>query len=250
MLTDRQLRAVRYYIGDVSGIDPFWGDGKAYVALNALFFPGIETEKNRAGEGKYLNPAILEDTDRLTELLSDLLSAFNRHKGAVLTTYRVERYADYRYIEERKSTVSFTSTSTAGFLSSYTDRKEIVLMSFNIFPDVPCLDISSELPYYAKEEEAEILLPPGLELEISEVELSQDELTMKDSDGKPPLLSVSVVPFTKTKAVTAATSLPAGGNEAGIRVYKALNSHSSPGIEDIRLFSEWKSAFTSSLLSR
>ena len=77
MLTDRQLRAVRYYIGDVSGIDPFWGDGKAYVALNALFFPGIETEKNRAKEGKYLNPAILEDTDRLTELLSDLLSAFN-----------------------------------------------------------------------------------------------------------------------------------------------------------------------------
>ena len=64
-LRDAQLRAVKWYIGDVEGDDPFWGDPKAYVTLNSLFFPGTATEEARAAEGKPLNPEILRDEERL-----------------------------------------------------------------------------------------------------------------------------------------------------------------------------------------
>jgi len=251
MLTDGQLRAVRYYIGDVSGNDAFWGDGRAYVGLNALFFPGIGTEKLRAAEGKFLNPALLEDTDRLTKLLTDLLSSFRRDMVAKsVTTCRVERSADYRFMEEQGKTISFTSTSTAGFLRSYTDRRGIVLMRFSLSPDTPCLDVSKVLPYYAKPEEAEILLPPGLDLVIREIPLAPEELSMTDSDGLPPQLSVMVIPRQGEPQESAPVLLPSGGSQAGMRVYKALNEGRTPSHEDIVLFSEWKAAFRNMLLGQ
>ena len=37
------IRAIRFYEGDTHGDDPFWGDPKGYCTLNALLFPGIET---------------------------------------------------------------------------------------------------------------------------------------------------------------------------------------------------------------
>ncbi|MBO4919619.1 MAG: hypothetical protein J5365_05625 [Erysipelotrichaceae bacterium] len=49
-MNEKQLKAIRYYEGDVSGDDPFWSDPKAYVTLNSLFFEGIEAERRRARE--------------------------------------------------------------------------------------------------------------------------------------------------------------------------------------------------------
>ncbi|HOR21450.1 MAG TPA: hypothetical protein PLY43_01865, partial [Ruminococcus sp.] len=79
MLTSDQLRAVRYYIGDVSGNDPFWSQPKAYLVLNSLLFPGIETEKARAAEGKLLDPELLSDTGRLLKVYRELFSAFRQN---------------------------------------------------------------------------------------------------------------------------------------------------------------------------
>ena len=66
MLNEKEIRALRFYIGDVSGSDPFFSDPKAYVVLNSLFFPDISSERARAAEGKLLNPAIIADTERLS----------------------------------------------------------------------------------------------------------------------------------------------------------------------------------------
>ena len=73
MLNEKEIRALRFYIGDVSGSDPFFSDPKAYVVLNSLFFPDISSERARAAEGKLLNPAIIADTERLTGFFSDPL---------------------------------------------------------------------------------------------------------------------------------------------------------------------------------
>ena len=40
--TENEIKAIKFYRGDVSGGDSFYGDGKAYVTLNSLFF-----EKNK-----------------------------------------------------------------------------------------------------------------------------------------------------------------------------------------------------------
>ena len=65
-----ELRALRWYEGDVTGNDPLWADSKAYVTLNAIFFDGIENEMIKAKENKHLNPALLS---RWQELLHSSL---------------------------------------------------------------------------------------------------------------------------------------------------------------------------------
>ena len=177
MLNASEISAVKYYIGDVQGDDPFWSDGKAYLVLNSLFYPDIVTEQARTAEGKRLNPVILEDVPRLLSVLSNLFSASEYGRSApAQIAYRVERYSDYLINAEAGKTISFTSTSTAGFLNDYRDRKGIALMKFHIPEGTPCIPVENALDYYAKSAEQEILLPPWLQLQFTECELSAEEL--------------------------------------------------------------------------
>ena len=168
-LTERQQAAVRYYEGDVSGTDPFWSDPKAYCTLNALLYPGLSTEKARAAEGKRLNSAFLEDPERLLSLCARLFEACEAMKTETAAeTWRVERMADFAICRELGHTVSFTSTSRAGFLDAYADRRGIALMHFVIPAGTPCIDLAAALDRYAKEEEAELTLPPFVSLRFTE----------------------------------------------------------------------------------
>jgi len=243
-LSEREKAALRYYIGDVSGSDPFWSDPKAYVVLNALFFPGIATERARAAEGKRLNPAILDDTDRLTELFSTLFSAF-RHSAAETErhSFRVERESDFQLCQAAGAALSFTSTSKAGFLSEYRDRLGIALMRFTLPVGTLCIDVAEALDFYAKPEEAEILIPPFSELSITALPLTDSEKLILDSAGAPPVRSCEV----KVGGIRRAgetVKLPDGGAKAGQRVFAAFNVGKEPAKEDTVLFSEWKRAYT------
>jgi hypothetical protein len=237
-LTAAQRRAVRWYIGDVSGSDPFWGDPKAYVTLNALFFPGIRTERARAAEGKLLNPALLEDEERLMNAVQDLLSAFRPLENAV-TACRVERYADFREMQLDGSCISFTSTSTAGFLDAYRDRTGIALMRFDLPAGTPCIPMAQALPDYAKADEAEILLPPALPLHIAEIPITPEQLSITDANGDPPVISVKAVPA----GLPQRDPLPPpddAGRLAGIRVLTALMNGDEPDDSDAVDYTAWK----------
>lgn len=193
ILNEREKKALEFYIGTVSGNDPFWSDPKAYVVINALFFPDAMAERARAAEGKYLNPEIISNPDRLSSFFADMFSVFEKCRAEKdYTVYRVERYCDYCIMRERSATVSFTSTSTAGFLSEYRDRKGIVLMKFDIPKGTNCIDMAEVLDAYGKADEEEILLPPDMKLEITECEVSEEEMAVTDSDNKPPVLSCTV----------------------------------------------------------
>lgn len=245
MITEKELYALRYYTGDTSGTDPFWGDPKAYVVLNSLFFPGTATEESRAAEGKYLNPAIIEDTARLAGLLADLLSVFRKcrnEKG--MTTYRVERYTDYQLMKSRGKTISFTSTSTAGFLDTYRDRRGIALMKFTIPENTPCIDMKSVLPYYAKADEAEVLLPPGMNLRIDEKAPYGIMKDITDANGAPPILYSEVITKEYAPCSRDAVIPDSKGAAAGKRVYSALNNGKVPDKSDTEQYILWKKSLT------
>lgn len=241
MLTPEELSAIRWYIGDTEGHHPVLGDPKAYVVINALFYPDIRTERARALEGKRLNPAILSDPVWLKQTLTALLSAC--HKCAITetrTVYRVERATDYEICRQRSETIGFTSTSTAGFLPAYTDRKGIVLLTYTLPAGTPCIPMQDVLPHYAKAEEAEILLPPGLHLTLTEQQPSPAELCILDADGAPPVCSVHAIP-SELHAVLPAMQCPDGA-AAGQRVFSALMKGDEPDTTDVETYCEWKAA--------
>ncbi len=245
-LSTAQLRAVRWYIGDVEGNDPFWGDPKAYVTLNSLFFPGIAAEQARVREGKRLNPSILSDETRLFETMQDLLSAFCPLEQR-LRTYRIERYCDFLQMRECGRTLSFTSTSTAGFLPAYQDREGIILMRLELVPGTLCLPMAQVLPYYAKADEAEVLLPPGMLLSFRELLRTPDELRILDAKGDPPVMSV----LARMNGLAKPGELPYMPlDRMGERVLTALSTRKIPEEGDLIRYQQWKQAFAAWIARR
>ncbi len=242
-LTNDEKNALRFYIGDVSGYDKFYGDPKAYVTLNSLFFPNIYTEKARADEGKFLNQAIIADIPRLFDFFRSLFSAFSKNLiNKAIDVYRVERMSDFLLCRQNSATISLTSTSTSGFLNSYRDRRGIALLKFKLPVGINCIDIAKTLDKYSKPEEAEILLPPFMSVNIKEKKLSESELKITDIDNMPPEILCEIKPVGISVCDVKIPRLPIGGELAGQRIYAALNSHTIPIEEDIALYSEWKNA--------
>ncbi|MDE6427244.1 MAG: hypothetical protein K2K89_14070 [Ruminococcus sp.] len=239
-LNNREKLWLKYYIADVSGNDPFWSEPKAYLVLNSLFYDSIETEISRTKEGKFLNPAILDDVDRLLDFYDNMFSAFRKcHADGNITTYRVERYNDFQPIRKINRTISFTSTSTGGFLDAYRDRKGITLIKFSIPENVPCIDVAEALDFYAKPEEKEVLLPPFMKLDLTKITLTEKELSITDSDGKSPVNSYKAVcsPVNTKERIG---NISRDGAEAGQRIYNALNNGLNPSESDIETYTQWK----------
>ncbi|MDE5768820.1 MAG: hypothetical protein K2H82_05485, partial [Oscillospiraceae bacterium] len=188
-LTSKEILAVKFYIGDCAGEEchPFWGDSKAYLVLNSLFFDGIRTERARIAEGKFLNPEIVADRERLKNLLRDLLSVFRKSCNLEwLTVCRVERFQDFQAMQQAGRTISFTSTSQSGFLDAYRDRAGIALLHMEIPPRTPCISMQEFFgDAYAKPEESEILLPPFLNLHFEKISLTDSEKQILDSEQNP-----------------------------------------------------------------
>ncbi len=243
-LNNREKLWLKYYIGDVSGNDGFWSEPKAYLVLNSLFYDGIETEISRTKEGKFLNPAILDDVDRLLDFYDNMFSAFYKCRAERdIITYRVERYHDFLPIWNTNHTVSFTSTSAGGFLDRYRDRKEITLIKFFIPESVSCINIAEVLDFYAKPDEAEILLPPFMYLDLTQTVPTEKEMQITDSAGKSPEDSCIAICNCWNDVKERTGSLSADGAKAGQRVYEALNNGRIPVAEDVKIYTEWKRDF-------
>lgn len=239
-LNNQEKSWLKYYIGDVSGSDPFWSEPKAYLVLNSLLYDGLETEISRTKEGKFLNPAILDDVDRLLDFYDNMFSAFRKCRAyGNISTYRVERCSDFLPVRKTNRTVSFTSTSTGGFLDSYRDRKGITLIKFFIPENVSCINVAEVLDFYAKPDEKEVLLPPFMRLEIAETEISEAELKITDSDGKSPVNSYKAV-CCPVNIKERAGNISRDGAYAGQRIYNALNNGEFPAESDIETYTQWK----------
>ena len=190
MLTPDELRAVKFYEGDIpecDSSDPFWGDTHAYVTLNALLYDDLATEYTRVREGKQLNPEMLRDRNRLRALYAALHSAAEKGAGTrSMTGYRVERARDFQVCLQKGMTCAFTSTSIDGFLPAYGDKQEIVLLTYHVPAGVPRIVFSEMLDSYRKSSENEMLLPPFLRFSVRERPLSDADCTITDLNDEPP----------------------------------------------------------------
>lgn len=242
--TEQEIRAVKYYIGDCAGLeqDDFWSDTKAYNVLNSLFYFGIATEQARANEGKFLNPAIVSDMERLEQLLNALLSVFRKSQNTEpMQTYRVERFSDYQIMKQEGKTISFTSTSKNYFLKDYQDRTGITLMRFVIPVGTPCIDMQKFFRQYAKPAEAEVLLPPDLYLQFAEIPVSESESHILDANHNPPVVScIATVRSMQKHKMPKFQKLPENSEKTAQNILSLLNHHKEISLLEFKQYSEWK----------
>lgn len=239
-MTNDEKNALRFYIGDVSGSHPFYGDPRAYVTINSLFFPGISTEILRAAEGKPLNPEIAAEMPRLLDFFGNLFSAFGKCSVEAAEVCRVERFSDYQLMSDAGATISLTSTSKAGFLGSYRDRIGISLIRFSLPENSPAIDVAGELDFYAKPEEAEILLPPFIRLELSELPMTERELSVTDSQGDPPKVHCKAFFTGEMSDAGGCGCQPIEDTSAALSALKKIASGEEIREEEIRSYCLWK----------
>lgn len=190
-LTPEEMRAVKFYEGDITENDrddSFWGDARAYITLNALLYDNLATEYVRSHEGKRLNPAISANSPRLVRLYAALLSAAEKGvQTADTICYRVERADDFEVCLERGMTNAFTSTSRSGFLPAYGDKQKIVLLCYHAPAGTPLIIFSNLLNQYLKSNEDEILLPPFLRFDAEKRPLTDADCCIFDQNDAPPI---------------------------------------------------------------
>ena len=240
-----ELRALRWYEGDVTGNDPLWADSKAYVTLNAIFFDGIENEMIKAKENKHLNPALLSRWQEVFGQDGACAALFCLMQSHPLSrpchVRRVERLYDFGQISQAGHTIAFTSTSTARqFLKAYGDKDGIVLLEADLPKGTYAIDLSAVLPHYAKAEEAEILLAPWLGVKMVEKQMDENEKGILDRNGNPPSglyqMEVSKISLPQDEAVSVQEELI----EPSIRVYDALNEGRKPLTSEIKAYVQLK----------
>lgn len=254
MLSREEEKALCFYEGDVEQTgDPFFSDAKAYVTWNALLFDGMETEYARIREGRRLNPAFLCDPERVIALSLDLIRSFSHmpKRQEEMITYRVERLIDYRAFCSAGRMTSFISTSCSGFLNSYRDKEDLVLMIVHISPEIPCGDLGYMLEEYRKAEETEILLAPYLIINSVEKEISDSLKTITDRNGNPPAVVCDIYPeYSPLKKEAHPEWLTSEYISASVSVYEALNAGRQPEENIIRMYLKFKQALQAELLER
>lgn len=205
MLTDKEINAIRFYEGDIrkrgengqilenEKEQGFYGTPSAYRTINCLMFEGTCNEEERIKEksGK-LVPELFGEIDKVIEVYCDILRAMCKMgsetaDGKKKLVYRTERGVS---VEELKKgyTVSFTSTSKEDKPEDFLKKKTgLTLLNFVIPPGIPYLDFQKVLgKEYQFEDQKEILLPPFLEIELEELELTEAEKEYRDADNQPP----------------------------------------------------------------
>lgn len=254
-LNDSELRAVRYYEGDIppsDRSDPLWGDEKAYCSLNALLFPGLSSEITRIAEGKRLNTALLSAPDTLLMLYRALFSASKKGSQPAKTTgRRVERAGDFAECAVHGHTLAFTSTSLGGFLSAYGDKRGIVLLTYHIPAHTPCIIFSQMLDTYAKANEQELLLPPFLRFSAQERPLTDAEMQITDLEQKPPQAAYDLYLTGETLRQKPVPKPPLAVCEAGIRLWEALNAGTPADVlpqDDVQAYLAWKQQLRAALI--
>lgn len=206
MLTEKEMDAICFYQGDVrrktrdGGYSDrlkekgFFGIQGAYRTMNCLMFDGIENERERLAEKENsLNPEIFREIEKVVEVFCDIFramckSAAEHREEAVRILYRTDRGVSVRKMQEKRQTISFTSTSKENRpIEFFKQKKKLTLLEIIVPPGTPYLDFEKELGgdyYFASQRE--VLLPPFLKTEFFEGKLTAEEEAYQDADGQPP----------------------------------------------------------------
>lgn len=244
-LPESCLNALRYYTGDENAYPGMPRDSKAYCTLNALFYDDLSSELARSAEGRLLNPDMLQDTHRTLGFCCDLLRATTLGEGnrEEMRVYRVARQTDVEDMRRAGQTVSFTSTSKKGFLNSYTDKTNLILLEFILPIHTPQADVAELLEKDDKDEQ-EVLLPPWLPITFEPRKLTEAEKSIRDRQGNPPQEAYLITVGNGIRYPYGSAPQPLRDEDAaaGMRVYEALNHARKVDLDDQEAYLAWKRA--------
>ncbi|MDE6540066.1 MAG: hypothetical protein K2K66_07735, partial [Ruminococcus sp.] len=102
-----------------------------------------------------------------------------------------------------------------------------------------CINVAEVLDFYAKSDEKEVLLPPFMELDLTEAVPTEKEMNITDSDGKSPVNSYKAV-CSPVDIKERTGNISRDGAKAGQRIYNALNNGILPAESDIKIYTQWK----------
>ena len=169
-----------------------WGDRDAYRTLNALLFEGIENEKERIyKEKRKLNPVFIELIENTLEIYRGIFAVMCRKKGKQLSVSKIKR------VDRKASLMAYLKGYTESFVSctkgEYDDefaaKNNIILLEIESLENTPYVDYQQvvTMQEYRNYDEKEVLFPPFLSLNVSEIELTTKDNHIKDMYGKPPV---------------------------------------------------------------
>ncbi len=243
-LTEKQIMMLRFYEGDIdlkNIHDPFYGDPKAYVTLNALLFDGLSTELARVQENRILNPAFLKNPMETAECICTIISAMYRSEEDMVVS-RVERTADFNVFSKENTMPSFISTSYAGFLSAYEDKHGLALMKIHVPKGTYIADMKELLPSYLKEDEEEVLLAPYIHITVHKKPLEESMKQIHDGNGNIPEVYADVYCDGFAYPSISAVVIKDQDIHNAEHLYDALNHHEAVSDSDIKSYMNIKHA--------
>ena len=196
MLSKQQLESIRFYMGDpeIVNLESMQGGLKAYNTMNALLSYDLHDEVDKVNEGRMLEIHNVQHLKQYIQQYLDIVKAMHMYvkKYPVETiTYRIDRLSSLESIRKYGILEGFHSSCTKGFLPQYAhSKRNVVMLEIHRDKDVPYLDFEQIFKnYYAKPEEAELLLPFGTKVKhIEEVPLTDEEKTLyHDINEQPPV---------------------------------------------------------------
>ena len=172
--------------------DVLWGDRDAYRTLNALLFDGIENEKERIyKEKRKLNPVFIELIENTLEIYRGIFAVMCRKKGNQLSVSKVKR------VDRKASLMAYLKGHTESFVSctngeyddEFASKNNIILLEIESLENTPYVDYQQVITMqeYCNYDEKEVLFPPFLSLNVSEIELTTKDNHIRDMYGQPPV---------------------------------------------------------------
>lgn len=181
-ITDREVNALLLYEGcHVPGkYGDFYTLSKPYQTWNLLMMPGKIGEQVRVCvEGQTPHSLYIEEWKKTLSVLTDIFTAqckyaiYRNPDGQELSAplFRGDRAANFGLMEQCSGTFALTSASKGEFLTKFLKGKEEPhLLDISVDGDIPYFDYSDFFGEdYVYFDEQEVLLPPYIRMEVSEL---------------------------------------------------------------------------------
>jgi hypothetical protein len=204
MITLNEKNALRFYQGDIVHYDAesvddsryqtaFYQTRGAYQILNMLLYPGIENERTRIClEKKKIPIQLLGNMKELLEVYKNIFSlmckcSFQHKNMEHIHVYRKDRIQSMEMIRCHQ-TVSFLSCSMRDEIDNYffKNKAGILLLELEISNGIPFVNVNEVLSESVFQEQEEILLPPFVQFNEQEMELTEKECMYRDINQEPP----------------------------------------------------------------
>lgn len=207
--TKEEINSILFYQGAVKQIElnntedylrEFYQIGNAYEAFNMLLFPGITNEECRIRDEQRKIPTIILDyMPEIMNVYCALYSAMCKYSycqvtGENLFTYRSDRMNSVQFLRKGR-TYSFLSTSLKKEGDEYFREKNgIALLEIAAPGSVINLNVNEVLGEKSiYPDEQEILFPPFLQIDIEEIDLTDEEKQYRDINNEMPKAKFKVI---------------------------------------------------------